>query len=150
MFTAMDLEYRGMGFATYDLGDLGHTIFFLNSHLLNKWAGQNDLLGSLQLLDQLVGTRATNVFWAVQRVSASPMLPVSEDWPEAQAPGPRGNWTTFLHERAARMESKSQVVRDLHQPLLISPRRPGSLMEEPFCSGTSLPPMGLFMSFPGL
>ena len=72
--------------------------------------------------EQFVSTRTTNVlFWAVQRASTSPILPVSEDGPETQAPGPQGNWTTFFHGRAAaaaaaksaHMERKNQIVRDI-------------------------------------
>lgn len=39
-FRAVDLESRGMGFATYFLDDLGLTIFLLNLHLSDKGAGQ--------------------------------------------------------------------------------------------------------------
>ena len=44
------------------------------------------------------------MFWAVQRASTRPTLPVGEDGPETQAPGPQGHWTPFFHGRAAHME----------------------------------------------
>lgn len=60
------------------------------------------------------------MFWAVQRASTRPTLPVGEDGPETQAPGPQGNGTPFFHEeRAAHME-RFRWSEISSSPLLIS------------------------------
>lgn len=149
MFRAVDPKYRGLGLAICYLGEPGQAIFTLNSHLVDELVGQNGPLGSLYLFNLPCGPRATKVFCAVQMgAEVLPCLLVTigltarqQDLGEIEQLPSNAGLPTWGKE-ADGHRSPSAPSHFL--------RRPGLSMEGPFCSGTSLPPMGSFMSFPDL